>query len=291
MSIVRNLVNVRLGFFRCLLLMVVMIIVTSNIFGKVRVETINGLRYRLNSTTKTATVISFNGRLNKDSLNVPRKVKASDHCLYLVTSLGNSCFSGCTSLTFIIIPSSVTSLGYECFERCTSLADITIPSSVTSLGNHCFWGCSSLPNIIIPSSVTSFGNGCFRHCSSLANITIPSSVLGLSEYCFSGCSSLVSFIVPSSVEFLGCGCFSGCSSLISITVPSDVSIDTSRGVETIFEDCKKLEKVIFKGELSSDSDTNFWGLSKTCNIFVPEEYLQEYKNAFKGYPNIYPSRE
>lgn len=141
MSIVRNLINVRLVFFRCLLLMVVMIIVTSNIFGKVRVETINGLRYRLNSTTKTATVISFNGRLNKDSLNVPRKVKANDHCLYLVTSLGNSCFSGCTSLTFITIPSSVTSLGYECFERCTSLADITIPSSVTSLGNHCFYNC------------------------------------------------------------------------------------------------------------------------------------------------------
>ena len=222
-----------------------MIIVTSNIFGKVRVETINGLRYRLNSTTKTATVISFNGRLNKDSLNVPRKVKASDHCLYLVTSLGNSCFSGCTSLTFI-----------------------TIPSSVTSLGDFCFSGCSSLASVTIPFSVTSLGYGCF-----------------------SGCSSLVSFIVPSSVEFLGCGCFSGCSSLISITVPSDVSIDTSRGVETIFEDCKKLEKVIFKGELSSDSDTNFWGLSKTCNIFVPEEYLQEYKNAFKGYPNIYPSRE
>ena len=174
MSIVRNLINVRLVFFRCLLLMVVMIIVTSNIFGKVRVETINGLRYRLNSTTKTATVISFNGRLNKDSLNVPRKVKASDHCLYLVTSLGNSCFSGCTSLTFITIPSSVTSLGYECFERCTSLADITIPSSVTSLGNHCFYNCSSLPNIIIPSSVTSFGNGCFSGCSSLRSVTIHS---------------------------------------------------------------------------------------------------------------------
>ena len=118
MSIVRKLINVRLVFFRCLLLMVVMIIVTSNIFGKVRVETINGLRYRLNSTTKTATVISFNGRLNKDSLNVPRKVKASDQCLYLVTALGDKCFSACTSLTNITIPSSVTSLGNSCFYNC-----------------------------------------------------------------------------------------------------------------------------------------------------------------------------
>ena len=141
MSIVRNLVNVRHGFFRCLLLMVVMIIVTSNIFGKVRVETINGLRYRLNSTTKTATVISFNGRLNKGYLNVPRKVKASDQCLYLVTALGDKCFSACTSLTNITIPSSVTSLGDECFDWCTSLMNITIPSSVTSLGNSCFYNC------------------------------------------------------------------------------------------------------------------------------------------------------
>ena len=141
MSIVRNLINVRLVFFRCLLLMVVMIIVTSNIFGKVRVETINGLRYRLNSTTKTATVISFNGRLNKGYLNVPRKVKASDQCLYLVTALGDKCFSACTSLTNITIPSSVTSLGDECFDWCTSLMNITIPSSVTSLGNSCFYNC------------------------------------------------------------------------------------------------------------------------------------------------------
>lgn len=209
MSIVRNLVNVRHGFFRCLLLMVVMIIVTSNIFGKVRVETINGLRYRLNSTTKTATVISFNGRLNKGYLNVPRKVKASDHCLYLVTALGDECFRSCTSLTNITIPPSVTTLGHGCFVN-TSLTNVTIPSSVTSLGPACFCLCTSLKSIIIPSSVKKIAYQCFQNCSSLASITIPSSVTELGNDCFKDCSSLASITIPSSVTSLGRDCFRYC---------------------------------------------------------------------------------
>ena len=40
-----------------------------------------------------------------------------------ITSLGNSCFRGCTGLTSVTIPSSVTSLGINCFQSCTNLVD------------------------------------------------------------------------------------------------------------------------------------------------------------------------
>ncbi|ELP84203.1 hypothetical protein EIN_259170 [Entamoeba invadens IP1] len=83
------------------------------------------------------------------------------------------------------IPSSVTSIGEYCFSGCSSLSSIIIPSSVRSIDDDCFYGCSSLSSINIPSSVISIGDGCFNGCSSLSSITIPLSVTYIGYYCFS----------------------------------------------------------------------------------------------------------
>ena len=73
-------------------------------------------------------------------------------------------------MTSITIPSSVTSLGSSCFEGCSGLTSITIPSSVTSLGDRCFAGCIRLTSITIPSSVTLLGSDCFSECSGLETV-------------------------------------------------------------------------------------------------------------------------
>ena len=88
-----------------------------------------------------------------------------------VTSIGNSAFSNCRSLTSITIPNSVTSIEDYAFENC-SLTNITIPDSVTSIGNYAFSHCFSLTSITIPDSVTSIGTSAFDSCSSLKTISL-----------------------------------------------------------------------------------------------------------------------
>ena len=154
------------GSFKSLVLLVAFaILATSNTYAQASFETIDGLRYLIDSDAKTATLTANpNGEKYTGNIVVPGKVKASNGVEYTVTSLGANCFDGCKGLTSITIPSSVTSLGESCFMRCKSLTSITIPSSVTSLGESCFMRCKSLTSITIPSSITSLGESCFEGC-------------------------------------------------------------------------------------------------------------------------------
>jgi hypothetical protein len=69
------------------------------------------------------------------------------------------------------IPNSVTSIGDSAFYYCPSLTSITIPNSVTEIAYGAFSGCSSLTSIDIPDGVTSIGNSAFSGCKSLKTIT------------------------------------------------------------------------------------------------------------------------
>ena len=80
-----------------------------------------------------------------------------------VTSIGDSAFYGCRSLSNIVIPNSVTSIGDSAFKGCKSLGSLVIPNSVTNIEKGAFKWCKSLVEIVIPNSVTSIGDSAFRH--------------------------------------------------------------------------------------------------------------------------------
>ncbi len=152
-------------------------VATSNSFAQASFETIDGIRYLIDSDAKTATVVPLSDdQKYSGNVVVPEKVKATDGAKYPVTTFGDNAFKNCDKLTNITIPSSVTALGSSCFLDCSGLTSITIPSSVTTLSDDCFSGYSNLASITIPSSVTSLGSDCFQSCSKLASITIPLSV-------------------------------------------------------------------------------------------------------------------
>lgn len=105
------------------------------------------------------------------------------------------------------------------------------------------------------------------------------SVIAIEEMCFYECSGLASIIIPPSVISIGNYCFADCNSLTSITIPSSV---TSIGFYC-FLSCINLETVSFKGKLPVLYGTSSYSqlaIPTYCDIKVPAEYLQDYKDAF-----------
>lgn len=124
-------------------------------------------------------------------------------------------------------------------------------------------------NIVVPGSVkakdgniykvTAFGDGCFEYYGFITSITIPSSVTSLGKECFENCSGLTSITIPSSVNYLGSLCFYKCSNL---------------------------ESIYFKGK--KPYHISAAEIPTKCIIYVPAEYLQDYKDALGfGYDYIY----
>ncbi len=195
-----------------------------------------------------------------------------------VNSIGNSAFSCCSSLSKVVIPTSVTSIGHNVFQGCSSLSEIVIPDSVTSIGNSAFSGCSSLSKIVIPTSVTSIGDWTFSGCSSLSEVVIPSSVTSIGGFAFKDCGSLSTIVIPSSVTSIGDSAFYGCDSLSEIVIPSSV---TSIG-DSAFSSCRSLSKIVIPSSVTSIGGFAFKDCGSLSTIVIPSSVTSIGDSAFYG---------
>ena len=126
---------------------------------------LDGIYYNLVPNGNVAEVTKGDNQYKGD-ITIPSSIKVND-TEYSVTSVGNSAFEDCISLTSITIPNSVTSIAGYAFNGCISLTSITIPNSVTSIGMCAFRHCRSLTSITIPNSVTSIGGDAFYGCENI----------------------------------------------------------------------------------------------------------------------------
>ena len=220
-----------------------------------------------------------------------------------VTTIGDSAFSFCRSLSKIELPSSVTSIGSSTFEFCRSLSQINIPKGVTSIGKSAFFYCRSLSQIELPSSITSIEDSVFEGCSSLdeinvqegnknyssvdgilfnkektkiikypqgkkeTNYNIPEGVTSIGKYAFFECSSLSQINIPEGVTTIGDGAFRFCRSLSKIELPSSVT----RIAGYAFNGCSSLTKIKLPSSVTSIEDSVFGGCSSLAEINVQEE--------------------
>ena len=135
-----------------------------------------------------------------------------------MTTIGNSAFYCCSSLSSITLPESVTAIGDSTFVNCFSLSSITIPEGVTTIGAGMFSDCSSLSSITLPEGVTAIGDRAFYGCGNLTSIMIPKSVTAIGSRAFQSCKSLTSIEIPSSVTAIDINAFYRCSRLTDVSI-------------------------------------------------------------------------
>ena len=156
---------------------------------------------------------------NNTNLVVAPKIPES------IIEINEYAFSGCTSLTKIILPKSVTFIGYAAFEDCTSLTSITIPESVVHIGVNAFDG-SGLTSIKVDENNKVFdsrnNSNSIIHTETnrlrvgCKNTIIPESVTSIGDYAFAGRTDLISITIPKSVIDIGISAFSRCENLSTI---------------------------------------------------------------------------
>ena len=100
-----------------------------------------------------ATIVVDSANLKYDSRNSNAIIEKSSNTLIV----------GCAGT---VIPDSVTSIGDSAFDRCMSLTSIIIPESVTSIGNFAFYCCINLTDVTIKNGETSIAWNAFEGCSS-----------------------------------------------------------------------------------------------------------------------------
>ena len=196
-----------------------------------------------------------------------------------VTTIGQTAFSGCSSLTSVTIPNSVTTIGGYAFSGCTSLTSVTIPNSVTTIGEAAFSNCSSLTSVTIPNSVTTIGGWAFSICSSLTSVTIPNSVTTIGDNAFMGCSSLTSVTIPNSVTRIGSEAFSDCTNLQKVNIGNSVKTIG----EFAFNKCTNITQISSEAVVppTCESGVFFYINTSKCKLIVPKNSLDAYKQAYQ----------
>ena len=218
-----------------------------------------------------------------------------------VTTIGNSAFNNCTSMTEVTFGKSVKIIGDSAFNSCTSLKSVKLPDSVESIGgwafynddaineltfgngiktinDYAFYDCGGITSVKLPSSLTSIGYESFRNCSSLKEIEINGNGATIGNYAFQYCNNVESIVIGDGVKNINYRAFYENCNLKSLTI--------SDSVETIgayaFYNCRKFESLILGENLKSIDSWAFQNCVSLKNISIGKNLSSISSSAFSG---------
>lgn len=185
---------------------------------------------------------------------------------YVVTSIGNSVFNQCKTLTSVTLPDTVRSLGRQAFSYCTLLTQVVFNGELETIGEQAFYGCDGLTEIDLGNRITVIGNSAFAYCKGLNGIQIPSTVTNIGSYAFQGCSALQEIVLYEGLNTIGTSAFNNCDALTTVTIPDSV---TNLGA-TAFYGCDGLTEVHLGSGITEIKSRTFGYCKKLLSVDIPE---------------------
>ena len=91
------------------------------------------------------------------------------------------------AVTSFTVPPEITVIGDEAFSGCASLSEIVLHAGIRKIGNRAFDGCSALKTITVPAGVSVVSSGAFVGCDALRYAAIGTDgakALGRADYSF-----------------------------------------------------------------------------------------------------------
>ena len=102
------------------------------------------------------------------------KYKGADETVVIpdgVRKISSSAFSGCHSITMLVIPDSVTCIDRYSFVSCTNLKDVTLGFGIKEIPMGCFGELPALESVTMCDVIESIDDFAFSNCKVLKNIT------------------------------------------------------------------------------------------------------------------------
>ena len=236
---------------------------------------IDDIAYELDEVAQTAKVIAKEGGYEGEiAIRDTIDVRGAP---YVVTSIGNEAFKGCTSLTSVSLSNTVASIGSSAFSGCTGLTAIDIKEGLESIGANAFYQCSSLAAITLPESLTTLGSTVFRGCNALTSVTIPGNVTSLGSYLFQQCEGLKEAKLSEGLTGTGVATFWRCSNLESVSIPS-----TLTKIDMLTFDGTAITHIIIPEGVTSIGGYAFNSCKRLNAVTIPSTVTEVQSGAFAG---------
>ena len=174
----------------------------------------------------------------------------------------------------------VTTIPESTFEECSTLTSIIIPASVKTIESSAFWLCENLSSVAFAkdSELTTIGEDAFYACYALSSIELPKGLKEIGEYAFSD-SGIAEIELPKGLETIGAEAFAWCA-IKEIEIPASVKSLSA------FTYCESLESVTFAEESQLTNIGGFEGCCALTSIELPGSLKVIEWSAFNGCHNL-----